>query len=135
MELGPLSVTGAVNRKVRRRPCSTQKVPGPAGPPIGRHVPLVNRLEVWRGSALPSTVIVFKINRTNPGSGLRPGRSTGGCADSTDPPTGVPPSTIVSPSTLMGPATEAENGSPAWTLEMDSALSKRTVMSVPAGKL
>ncbi len=135
MELGPARVTGAVSRKVSCRPSSTHKLLGPVGPPLDRHVPLANRLEVWRGSAPPSTVIVFKIRRRNPGSGLRPGRSTGACADCTHPITRVPRSIIVSPSMSIEPATDAENGCPTWTPEIGSALSNRTVMSVPTGKL
>ena len=136
-----MSLTGAVSRKVRRRPFWTQKLLGPASDPaptesaLDCHVPLANRLDVWRASAVPSTVIVFKISRTNPGSGLKPGRSTDSWADSTHPLTGVPRSTIVSPSMVTGPATDAENASPARTREMGSELSKRTVMSVPAGRL
>jgi len=129
-----------VRRNVKRRPCCTWKDPEAASAllliewGVDCHVPRANKLEVWRGRTLPSRVRLFRVKRTNPRSRVRPGPSTDGWADSTRPLTGAPPSTTILPSTVMGPETEAKNVSPARTCEMARELSRRTVISVPAGR-
>src|ERR1700728_1803601 len=77
IELGFVRGRAAVSRKVSRRPFCTQKSLDPEVEPsatdpttTGCNVALANRLEVWTASALPSTVMVFRVRRRNPGSGL-----------------------------------------------------------------
>jgi len=70
IEFGLFSVTGAFNRKVRRRPfCSSRtSLRRSEGLPEeetfdGCQVPRANRLEVRSENCLPSTVIVLKVSR------------------------------------------------------------------------